>query len=78
MKQAIIDRIEGQLVVLELAGGEMLTLKQSLFAPGAGEGDVVYYDGHLWQLDKEATAERREDIAALLQEITTQVENNNE
>lgn len=78
MNQAIIDRIEENLVVLELYNRKLIKVERSLLALEAREGDVVDFDGCCWQVDREATKRRRQEIASLIQEISTQTDNNDE
>lgn len=61
--QITIDRIEGEIAIVELENGETLNLPFALFAPlGAKEGDVLRIS-----IDAEETAQRKAHIASLLQ-----------
>ncbi len=61
----IIDRIEGEIAVVELENGQMLRLPSSLLHPlGAKEGDVVRLC-----IDKEQTAARKARAASLLKNL---------
>ena len=68
----IVDRLEGEVVLLERSGGT-LSLPRALLPAALREGDVlvvgveVRTEGAAWRLaiDREATAARGRELAAL-------------
>lgn len=78
MTRAIIDRVEENLVVLELENQKLISVARSLLTSEPSDGDVVEFNGHCWQIDREATKRRRQEIASLIKEISTQTANNDE
>lgn len=58
----IIDRMEGSLAVCESESGEMVHLTAALLPSDAGEGDVIFFSGDSWQIDRQATLLRRERV----------------
>ena len=61
----IIDRIEQDTAIVELEGGESLSLPYALLRPlQAKEGDVLRLC-----IDQEETAKRRERVSSLLKDI---------
>lgn len=63
-KMMIVDRIEGQTVVIE-DGGRHFNADISLFDGAVQEGDVITEQGGRYAADKDATKRRREDIIKL-------------
>ena len=63
-KMMIVDRIEGQTVVIE-DGGRHFNADISLFDGAVHEGDVLTEQGGRYSADKDATQRRREDIIKL-------------
>ena len=57
--QGIVDRMEGEWIVLELESGEMVNLPKKIL-PEATEGDVI-----VCAVDQEKTAQRREKLREL-------------
>lgn len=72
MKYLIVDRIEGELVLLEQEDRQLLKVSRGLMASGVHEGNVVYFDGQYWQCDQAATKQRQQEMTKLVQEITIQ------
>lgn len=62
MKTYIIDRIEGDIAVLEGEGGAMRDLPAAKLPAGARQGDVLCEAGGAFTIDKAATAARAENI----------------
>jgi len=70
--KAIIDRFEdNNLAVLELDDqpGNMLTVSRDKLPSNACQGDVLYYQGGLWTLAEEETAQRQSDIDELFNSL---------
>lgn len=68
MIYGIIDRFEGSYAVVEIEG-LMQNIELSSIPSGAREGDVIIYDGNRWQVDKQATADRKQHIQRLADEL---------
>lgn len=75
MKCLIVDRVEGEVALLEQEDRQLLKVSRHALAPGVREGDVVYFDGQYWQCDQAATKQRQQ-VVAKLQEIATQTDIN--
>ena len=66
----ILDRWEGDTAVIEVTDETDCThwqqANRSELPPDAREGDVLLLSGQIWQVDREATASRREKLARRL------------
>lgn len=59
-EQAIVDRFEGDFIILETEHG-MIQIPRSHAPAMAGEGMVVWYEGdHILEIDEEETARLEE------------------
>ena len=58
----IIDRFEEDNAVCEQEDRTMLLISRSLLPSDAKEGDVILYTDGVYQVDKEATLERKKKI----------------
>lgn len=58
----IIDRFEEGNAVCEQEDRTMLLISRSLLPSDAKEGDVILYTDGVYQVDKEATLERKKEI----------------
>ncbi len=65
--QAIIDRFEGDLAVLEV-GGKYKNVARCEIPEAAREGDVLVFAHQTWIIDKEATVKRKKANAILASE----------
>lgn len=61
--QVIVDRIEGEFLILELPSGEVVNVPKVL-VPNAKEGDVINIT-----IAKDKTKERKENINNLMDEL---------
>lgn len=61
--QVIVDRIEGEYLVLELEDGSIIDVKRELI-PGAKEGDIVDI-----YINEEATKERCNEVRQLMDDL---------
>ena len=61
--EAIVERIENSILVLELSDGSMIKISKSLL-PDAKEGDVVVF-----AVDNKKTIERKEKINERMNKI---------
>lgn len=71
MKQkAVIDRFEGEFVVLELDNGNYINIPRVNCPEMAGEGMVVWYENNrILYIDEEETARRDYDFQARFERI---------
>ena len=65
-KEYIVDRIEGDYVVLEGFEGNIFNVENNLIVGEAKEGDILYKKENLYYIDKEATKLRKEEIDKLM------------
>lgn len=65
-KVFIIDRVEGNSVVLEDCYGELITIDKRLIEGETKEGNVLINKDGLFTVDIEATIGRRNKINALM------------
>ncbi len=63
----IIDRFEGEYAVCEEESGSFRKLPKVFLPAGSREGDcLVPASGGAWQIDRAATAQRREQLRRML------------
>ena len=68
--QAVVDRIEGDTIVLELDEDEFVQIPLADAPPEVREGAVVCYeDGKILAVDEIATAQLAEQTRALLERL---------
>lgn len=65
-KLYIIDRIEGEYLVLESPNGEMIDVKKEMVDGEAKEGDCLVKKDSYFFIDNEATIRRKEDIEKMM------------
>ena len=65
----VVDRIEGDLAILESANGDSHTLSTGLLPPGAQEGSWLRMS---LELDPQATQDSAEQISALRAELVVE------
>jgi hypothetical protein len=68
MKMAIIDRFEGELVVVEMEG-VIRNIDRGAIPVDAHEGDAIVFINNKWTVDPEATKRRRQAFQALADEL---------
>ncbi|WP_071460630.1 DUF3006 domain-containing protein [Bacillus massilinigeriensis] len=66
--KGIIDRIEGNMVVVE-TGGETKDFPKDIFPKSASAGDVVSIIGSEVKILKEETKKLRKEIEALMEDV---------
>jgi ribosomal protein L21E len=66
--KGIIDRFEGDIVVIEI-DGKTKDFPKSIFPNEAEVGDVVNIDGDKVTVDKKATEKLRKEIEDLMNEV---------
>ncbi|AFS78256.1 hypothetical protein DUF3006 [Gottschalkia acidurici 9a] len=59
--RGIVDRFEGEFIVVELENEEMINIEKSR-APLAKEGDILIIERESITMDEKETARRREKI----------------
>ncbi|NLW22719.1 MAG: DUF3006 domain-containing protein [Tissierellia bacterium] len=67
--KGIIDRLEGDKVLLEIEDDGVLVFDRELFPNDIKEGDIVYYVKDRFITNKEETGERREYINSLFRSL---------
>lgn len=66
----IIDRFEGNIAVVENSENEnMIRIEKGLIEETAREGDVIFFDGSGYKVDKEETERRRTEALSILKSI---------
>lgn len=65
-KEYIVDRIEGDSIVLEEDNGDIIVIDIDLFEARPKEGDVIVMCGNSFSIDHKATVARKERINALM------------
>ncbi len=65
----IIDKIQGDMAVLERDGKTYLEVKTSSLPQGAREGDILKETTSGLEIDAQATSLRRKEIETLLDDI---------
>lgn len=66
----IIDRFEGEYAVCEEEDGSLKKLPKVFLPGGCREGDcLVSLPGGAWQVDRAATAQRRQEIRRMLGDL---------
>lgn len=58
-KRYVIDRFEGTLAITQDEDGVIFDFLRDIIPPEAVEGDVIFLEGNLWQIDEQETARRR-------------------
>lgn len=65
-EQYIVDRIEGNYVILEDNEGKLFNAEKNYIIGIAKEGDILYKKDSLYYINKEATEKRKEEIDKLM------------
>lgn len=65
-KEYIVDRIEGNYVILEGKEGNLFNVEKSDIIGNAKEGDLLYKKDKIYFIDVEATKRRKEEIDNLM------------
>lgn len=69
MEAFIIDRFEGNMAVLEDAGGAMRDIPRGNLPPDARPGDVLRYENGTFRIDAQATGKRRAEIEKQMRDL---------
>ena len=67
---AVVDRIEGQRVVLELEDGDIVEIDKDHLPPGTGAGSVLRITLSLDQEQEEKLKKRWEELRGQKEELT--------
>ncbi|HVJ48731.1 DUF3006 domain-containing protein [Desulfitobacterium sp.] len=67
--RGIIDRFEGNIVVIELENREKLDIERKLLPLEAHEGDVIYKENGIYRIDREETKKNKEEIDKLMENL---------
>lgn len=62
----IVDRSEGEYVILENELGDSIDVNKSLVENGVKEGDCLRKIGNYFKIDKEETEKRKKKIAEMM------------
>ena len=65
-KKYIVDRMEGDYVILEGEKGNLFNVKKSDMIANVKEGDILYKKDNIYFIDDEATKRRKEEIDNLM------------
>jgi len=65
----IIDRYEGEYVILEDEDKKIMRVRREELPPQAKEGDCIVNTGTRYELDEKATKDRRVRIQSLLDDL---------
>lgn len=65
-KEYIVDRIEGNYVILEDKEGKLFNVKKNDIIGMVKEGHILYKKDSLYYIDNEATKLRKEEIDNLM------------
>lgn len=65
-KKYIVDRMEGDYVILEGEQGNLFNVKKSNMIANVKEGDILYKKDNIYFIDDEATKRRKEEIDNLM------------
>ncbi|MED3126630.1 DUF3006 domain-containing protein [Bacillus wiedmannii] len=68
MKRGIIDRFEGDLVVIEI-NEETIDVPRDNIPSDAREGDVLTINGNVYTIDKNETNKRKREIQELMDKL---------
>jgi transcription elongation factor len=68
MKRGVIDRFEGDIVVIETEG-RTIDVPMGRLPQKAKAGDVVIIDGDKFRLDRAETKKRKAEIDVLMDEL---------
>lgn len=69
-----VDRIEGNVVILEDENGDTVTVSVETL-PACGAGDVLQYENGVYTVEKEETQKRRSAAYALEQKLKRKFRN---
>lgn len=64
-----IDRFEENIAVLIDENEAIQHISKELLPQEAKEGDILLFDGETYQLDKDATAVRKEEVCSLIDQL---------
>ena len=65
----IVDRIEGESIVLESYGGEIIIIEYKKINKLPNEGDVLVKNNDFFYIDEEETINRKEKIKSMMKGI---------
>ncbi|MDV4151489.1 DUF3006 domain-containing protein [Clostridium sp. AL.422] len=65
-KEYVVDRIEGNYVILEDNEGKIFNAEKKYINGIAKEGDILYKKDNLYYIDNEASKQRKEEIDQLM------------
>ena len=64
--KGVIDRIEGEIAVVELEGRIMKDIYLSVLPEGVKAGDIIIFINNKWQYDEAETNKRRLELQRMM------------
>ena len=72
MKKFTVDRIEGDIAVLECENGRFVNMELGSLPKNISEGDIIRFDANSCFLSEEETARRRQKMQKLIDRLFTE------
>ena len=72
MKKFTVDRIEGEIAVLECGNGSFVEMELASLPKNIREGDIIRFDANSCFLSEDETARRRQKMRKLMDKLFTE------
>ena len=72
MKKFTLDRIEGEIAVLECENGSFVEMELASLPKNIREGDIIRFDANSCFLSEDETARRRQKMRKLMDKLFTE------
>ena len=72
MKKFTVDRIEGEIAVLECENGSFVAMELASLPKNIREGDIIRFDANSCFLSEDETARRRQKMRKLMDKLFTE------
>ena len=72
MKKFTVDRIEGEIAVLERENGSFVEMELASLPKNIREGDIIRFDANSCFLSEDETARRRQKMRKLMDKLFTE------
>lgn len=72
MKKFTVDRIEGEIAVLECENGSFVEMELASLPKNIREGDIIRFDANSCFLSEDETARRRQKMRKLMDKLFTE------
>ena len=69
MKKFTVDRIEGEIAVLECENGSFVEMELASLPKNIREGDIIRFDANSCFLSEDETARRRQKMRKLMDKL---------